>query len=152
MNWVITFPDNGQIPTCMCALMVRGMDACSPFLCLLTTKSMVTTLQTVWVETKLEIEDQWSTRIPPPHRRGWQWAMGGLQFNIFQNHRQPFWKRHSWQSLGFCLQSQRTSTWNLKLKFQSKLELRCRNNAIQKPKNLIWPPGNHLENEVTENW
>ena len=26
-----------------------------------------------------------------------------------------------------------------------------RNHAIQKPKNLIWPPGSHLENEVTEN-
>ena len=65
--------------------------------------------------------------------------------------RQPFWKRHSWQSLGFCLQPQRTCTWNLKLKFQSKLELRCQNHAIKKPKNLIWPPGSHLENEVTEN-
>ena len=36
---------------------------------------------------KLEIVDQWSTRIPPPHRRGWQWAMGGLQLNIVQNHK-----------------------------------------------------------------
>ena len=50
-----------------------------------------------------------------------------------------------------CLQPQRTCTWNLKLKFQSKLELRCRNHAIQKPKNLIWPPGSHLETEVNEN-
>ena len=39
----------------------------------------------------------------------------------------------------------------MKLKFQNKLELRCRNHAIHKPKNLIWPPGSHLENEVTEN-
>ena len=36
---------------------------------------------------QLEIVDQWSTRIPPPHRRGWQWAMGGLQLNIVQNHK-----------------------------------------------------------------
>ena len=93
-------------------------------------------------QTKLEIVDQWSTRIPPPHRRGWHCS---------KSQGSPFWKRHSWQSLGFCLQPQRTCTWNLKLKFQSKLELRCRNHAIQKTKNLIWPPGSHLENEVTEN-
>ena len=36
---------------------------------------------------ELEIVDQWSTGIPPPHRRGWQWAMGGLQLNIVQNHK-----------------------------------------------------------------
>ena len=36
---------------------------------------------------KLEIVDQWSTRITPPHRRGWQWAIGGLQLNIVQNHK-----------------------------------------------------------------
>ena len=36
---------------------------------------------------QLEIVDQWSTRIPLPHRRGWQWAMGGLQLNIVQNHK-----------------------------------------------------------------
>ena len=51
---------------------------------------------------KLEIVDRWSTRIPPPHRRGWQWAIeiesiyrkyvaawcnGGLQLNIVQNHK-----------------------------------------------------------------
>ena len=31
---------------------------------------------------KLEIVDQWSTRIPPPQRRGWQWKL-----NIVQNHK-----------------------------------------------------------------
>ena len=36
---------------------------------------------------KLEIVDQRSTRIPLPHRRGWLWAMGGLQLNIIQNHK-----------------------------------------------------------------
>ena len=40
-----------------------------------------------WILIKLEIVDQWSTRIPPPHRRGWQRAMGGLQLNIVQNHK-----------------------------------------------------------------
>ena len=28
------------------------------------------------IKKNLEIVDQWSTRIPPAHRRGWQWAMG----------------------------------------------------------------------------
>ena len=36
---------------------------------------------------ELEIVDQWSTRIPLPHGREWQWAMGGLQLNIVQNHK-----------------------------------------------------------------
>ena len=36
---------------------------------------------------QLEIVDQWSTRIPPPHERGGQWAMGGLQLNIVQNYK-----------------------------------------------------------------
>ena len=72
-------------------------------------------------------------------------------WTLFKITRQSFWKRHSWQSLGFRLQPQRTCTWNLKLKFQSKLALHCRNHAIQKPKNLIWPPGGHFESDVTEN-
>ena len=43
----------------------------------------------VWINTIpiLEIVDQLSTRIPPPHRRGWQWAMGGLQLKIVPNHK-----------------------------------------------------------------
>ena len=36
---------------------------------------------------QLEIVDQWCTRIPPPHRRGYQAAMGELQLNVFQNHK-----------------------------------------------------------------
>ena len=79
-------------------------------------------------ELKLEIVDQWSTRIPPLPRGGWQWV--DCNWTFFKITRQPFWKPHSWQSLGFCLQPQRTCTWNLKLKFQSKLVLRCRNQAI----------------------
>ena len=50
-------------------------------------------------------------------------------WTLFKITRQPFWKRHSWKSLGFCLQPQRICTWNLKLKFQNKLELCCRNHA-----------------------
>ena len=98
-------------------------------------------LTQIYIE--LEIVDQWSTRIPPPPRGGWHCAKS--QGSHFES------DIASWQSLGFYLQPQRTCTWNLKLKFQSKLELRCRNHAIQKPKNLIWAPCSHLENEVTEN-
>ena len=88
---------------------------------------------------------------PCPIGEGGNGQRVDFNWTLFKITRQPFWKRYSWQSLGFCLQPQRTCTWNLKLKFQSKLELRCRNHAIQKPRNLIWPPGSHLENEVTEN-
>ena len=56
-----------------------------------------------------------------------QWV--DCYWTSFKITRQPFWKRHSWKSLGFCLQPQRTSTWHLKLKFQSKVELRCRNHV-----------------------
>ena len=51
--------------------------------------------------------------------------------------RQPFWKRHSWKLIVYRLQPQRTRTWNLKLKFQSNLDLRSGNHAaytVQKPK------------------
>ena len=57
--------------------------------------------------------------------------------------RQPFWKRHSWKSIGFCLLPQRTRTWILKLKFLSKLDLRSGNHAayaVQKPKNQYGHP------------
>ena len=43
---------------------------------------------------------------------------------------------------------------SLKLKFQSKLDLHSGNHAtfrVQKPKNPIWPPGGHFENDVAEN-
>ena len=64
-----------------------------------------------------------------------QWV--DCNWTSFKIIRQPFWKRHCWKSLGFCLQPQRTCTWNLKLKFQSKLELCCLNHVtyrVQKPK------------------
>ena len=37
--------------------------------------------------------------------------------------RRPFWKWHRWKSIGFCLWPPSTCIWNLKLKFQSKLDL-----------------------------
>ena len=85
---------------------------------------------------QLEIVDQWSTRIPPPIGEVSKGQWVDCNWTSFKITRQPFWKRHSWKSLGFCLQPQRTFTWNLKLKFQSKLELHCRNHVayrVQKP-------------------
>ena len=32
--------------------------------------------------------------------------------------RRPFWKRHRWKSIGFCLWPPSTCIWSLKLKFQ----------------------------------
>ena len=61
--------------------------------------------------------------------------------------RRPFWKWHRWKSISFCLWPPSTCIWSLKLKFQSKLDLHSGNHAtyrVQKPKNLIWPPGCHF--------
>ena len=63
--------------------------------------------------------------------------------------RQPFCKWPHWKSIGFCLWPPSTCIWSLKLKFQSKLDLHPGNLVtyrVQKPKNLIWPPGGHFEN------
>ena len=43
--------------------------------------------------------------------------------------RQPFWKRHRWKSIGFCLWPPSTCIRSLKLKFQSKLDL-CSGNHV----------------------
>ena len=43
--------------------------------------------------------------------------------------RRPFWKWHHWKSIGFCLCPPSTCIWNLKLKFQSKLDL-CSGNHV----------------------
>ena len=43
--------------------------------------------------------------------------------------RRPFWKLHRWKSIGFCLWPPSTCIWNLKLKFQSKLDL-CSGNHV----------------------
>ena len=58
--------------------------------------------------------------------------------------RQPFWKWHRWTSIDCGPWHQTTCIWNLKLKFQSKLELHSGNHAnyrVQILKNPIWPPG-----------
>ena len=43
--------------------------------------------------------------------------------------RRPFWKWRHWKSIGFCLWPPSTCIWNLKLKFQSKLDL-CSGNHV----------------------
>ena len=43
--------------------------------------------------------------------------------------RRPFWKWHHWKSIGFCLWPPSTCIWNLKLKFQRKLDL-CSGNHV----------------------
>ena len=51
--------------------------------------------------------------------------------------RRPFSKWPHWNSIGFCLWPPSTCAWNLKLKFQSKLDLCSENHAtypVQKPK------------------
>ena len=44
--------------------------------------------------------------------------------------RRPFWQWHRWKSIGFCLWPPPTCIWNLKLKFQSKLDLCSGNHAV----------------------
>ena len=43
--------------------------------------------------------------------------------------RRPFWNWRRWKSIGFCLWPPSTCIWNLKLKFQSKLDL-CSGNHV----------------------
>ena len=43
--------------------------------------------------------------------------------------RRPFWKWPRWKSIGFCLWPPSICLWNLKLKFQSKLDL-CSGNHV----------------------
>ena len=43
--------------------------------------------------------------------------------------RRPFWKWRRWKSIGFCLWPPSICIWNLKLKFQSKLDL-CSGNHV----------------------
>ena len=43
--------------------------------------------------------------------------------------RRPCWKWRRWKSIGFCLWPPSTCIWNLKLKFQSKLDL-CSGNHV----------------------
>ena len=49
--------------------------------------------------------------------------------------RRPFWKWHRWKSIGFCLWPPSTCIWNLKLKFQSKLDLCSGNHVVYRQTN-----------------
>ena len=66
--------------------------------------------------------------------------MGGLQLNNVQNHKAIF-------------RLLPTAAKDMHMKFETEILKQTwvmQNHAIQKPKNLIRPPGSHLENEVTE--
>ena len=65
--------------------------------------------------------------------------------------RRPFWKWHRWKSIGFCLWPPSTCIWNLKLKFQSKLDLCSGNHVVYRQTdrrtdkvNPIYPPSNFV--------
>ena len=53
---------------------------------------------------------------------------------------------HHLKSLGFCSQIQAMYSRNFDLIFKAKLNVR-----VRKPKNPIWPPGNHFESDIAEN-
>ena len=69
--------------------------------------------------------------------------------------RRPFWKWHRWKSIGFCLWPPSTCIWNLKLKFESKLELCSGNHVVYRQTdgqtdrrtdkvNPVYPPSNFV--------
>ena len=69
--------------------------------------------------------------------------------------RRPFWKRHHWKSIGFCLWPPSTCIWGLKLKFQSKLDLCSGNHVVYRQTdgrtdgqtdkvNPVYPPSNFV--------
>ena len=70
--------------------------------------------------------------------------------------RRPFWKWRSWKSTGFCLWPPSTCIWNLKLKFQRKLDLCSGNHVVYRQTdgrtdirtdkvNPVYPPSNFVE-------
>ena len=62
---------------------------------------------------EVDIQSQSKVRVRKPKNPIWR----------------PFWKRHRWKSIGFCLWPPSTCIWSLKLKFQSKLDL-CSGNHV----------------------
>ena len=76
--------------------------------------------------------------------------------------RRPFWKWHCWKSIGFCLWPPSTCIWNLKLKFQSKLDLCSGNHVVYRQTdrrtdkvNPVYPPSNFVGrgyNKSSMNW
>ena len=69
--------------------------------------------------------------------------------------RRPFWKWHRWKSIGFCLWPPSTRIWNLKLKFQSKLDLCSGNHVVYRQTdgqtdkvNPVYPPPTSLGGDI----
>ena len=65
--------------------------------------------------------------------------------------RRPFWKSRHWKSIGVCLWPPSTCIWNLKLKFQSKLDLCSGNHVVYRQTdgqmdkvNPVYPPSNFV--------
>ena len=65
----------------------------------------------------------------------------------------PFWKWRRWKSIGFCLCPPSTCIWNLKLKYQRKLDLCSGNHVVYRQTdgwtdgrtdkvNPVYPPSN----------
>ena len=80
--------------------------------------------------------------------------------------RRPFWKWHRWKSIGFCLWPPSTCIWNLKLKFQSKLDLCSGNHVVYRQTdgrtdwqtdrrtdkvNPVYPPSNFVGRGYNKN-
>ena len=68
----------------------------------------------VLLKFEVDIESQTKVRVRKPKNPIWP----------------PFWKSHRWKSIGFWLWPPSTCIWNLKLKFQSKLDLCSGNHAV----------------------
>ena len=77
--------------------------------------------------------------------------------------RRPFWKWHHWKSIGFCLWPLSTCIWNLKLKFQSKLDLCSGNHVVYRQTdrrtdgrtdkvNPVYPPSNFVGRGYNESF
>ena len=62
---------------------------------------------------EVDIQSQSKVRVRKPKNPIWR----------------PLWKWHRWKSIGFCLWPPSTCIWNLKLKFQSKLDV-CSGNHV----------------------
>ena len=102
-------------------------------------------MTTINMHMKFEIEipkQTWLTSRKPCHLQSPETEKSNMAA------RRPFWKWRFWKWPPW------TCIWSLKLKFQSKLDLHPGNLVtyrVQKPKNLIWLPGGHFENDVSEN-
>ena len=71
------------------------------------------------VPLKFEVDIQSQNKV-----RGWKPKKSNMAA------RRPVWKWRRWKSIGFCLWPPSTCIWNLKLKFQSKLDLCSWNHVV----------------------